>query len=224
MNFREDEALFAKALRAETDRRYNELMQNTIVSGEASEEHHKRIRTMIKLAEKEDKARPNIKKRLIAILIAAVILLVGCATAIYIDEIKEFIITRFDDHVEVDATDKGENTVNKTIDKIYEFTYILEGYKLEETVNTVYIVRNKYVNPSGDEYVISQTVKESDSVNYDFKADDYILLNISDVSIYHNVDSYGCFYVFFIDDYSFRIKSNVSIENALLAKIVEGMK
>ena len=74
MNFREDEALFAKALKAETDRRYNELMQNTIVSGEASEEHHKRIRTMIKLAEKEDKARPNIKKRLIALLIAAVIL------------------------------------------------------------------------------------------------------------------------------------------------------
>ena len=81
------------------------------------------------------------RKRFVAILVAAaLLLLVGCTAYVYRNQIGSFIETFLEDGVNIGFADKGENKTT-TIEEVYELTYVPDEYVLtQKLINDIGVV------------------------------------------------------------------------------------
>jgi hypothetical protein len=116
-----NEALFKQAINEALTNKFQRMADACGEEIVCSRRHKKAMRAIVN--GKTPRKPPSTK--MIAILVAAVLLLAGCAI-IYRDEIREFITNIKEFFVEV-KFDEGEND-SQDIDEIYELTYLPEGY------------------------------------------------------------------------------------------------
>lgn len=97
-------------------------------------------------------------RRVVALLVAALLLLTGCAV-VYHEEIFGFFKEISDSAIRFTA--EVENEPLKKIEEIYELSYLPEGYTLEESANLIIAIHNTYVDDNGNKMTFSQRIAGS---------------------------------------------------------------
>lgn len=146
--------LFRQALWEATCNVYEREMAENVQNAKCSRRHYANMRKILDVAVLPAANRKaQIRRRVIAALIAAVLLLTGCATYAYREEIKAFIETMFDDHVEVKYDDAEAPAASTTITEYYTLGYVPEGYELVSEIRRP--ITSKYIwENSEDEYMV----------------------------------------------------------------------
>lgn len=165
--------------------------------------------------------KKTINKKMVAILVAAaVLLLAGCAI-IYRDEIREFVTDIREFFVKIDFED-GENE-SRSIDEIYELTYVPEGYTL--TQQDITRMRVQYLFTNADDYIkfIQQSIDAS-NFYVDIEHGDYDIINLDEYEIYYQqTDGIYC-YLWNDGKYALKLNSKEELSYETLEAIITGIK
>jgi hypothetical protein len=126
--------------------KYEDEMSTIEKHPRCSKRHYKKMSEILGFKVKAPR-RIN-KKGMAAILLAAALLLTGCA--VFKNEIRDFFVEVYETFVKV-TFDNGKDD-EQIISEAYELTYMLEGYEQTETIVNPAIVRYEYRN--SEEHVI----------------------------------------------------------------------
>lgn len=170
--------------------------------------------------------REKRKTRVLAFIIAAVIMaLAGCAWR-YREKIADFWVTAFDKYSMLELSNINEEPP-KVIEEVYFPTYVLEGYEMVYCQVDSFKVRAKW-EKDGDYLIYSQAVI-SKNINTDNK-------NALDNEVggyqIKNLDKYFVFCYFcddkqryiWMDEYEFCLTSSKEISDEELKRIIENIR
>lgn len=139
-NDNDDWMLFKRALAEGISRKYNKELSKCDTDDTVSERYRKAMKRIIKNAGKQSTAgrgKGTVKKRVIAVLIAAALLLAGGLT-VYAkrDAIVRFVKQIFDGYTEGSYIEEpgNEAAVPDVIEQEYMPTYIPKGYELADHI------------------------------------------------------------------------------------------
>ena len=124
-----NEALFKQAINEALTNKFQRMADACDEEIVCSRRHRKAMRAIVS-GKTPRKPMTPVNRRVVAVLIAAVLLLLAGCAIIYRDEIREFVTEVREFFVKV-TFDEGEQE-SREIEEIYELTYIPEGYSLEE--------------------------------------------------------------------------------------------
>ena len=140
------------------NKRIDDVLNERMESIECSKKHSEVMRAIV-----EGRVTGNVvwtvkMRRVVAILVAALLLLTGCAVA-YHSEIFGFFRDEDDIAVHLTPNNKdGKDEPLKNIEQIYELSYLPEGYTLRESLNLIITIRNVYVDENGNEMIFMQMI------------------------------------------------------------------
>ena len=221
----ENRALFAKALNEAITLRMEEEMEGCVEDASTSL-RHKLI--MKKIAKGKCTCREDLfrmKKRGIMIaIIAAMLALTSCTLAIvYREKIGGFIEHVFEDHVAVEAENGETDDYPKEIEKVYEFTYIPEGYELQKEDIKSFAVLRIYTNSTGDELRLNQQVFSLEHFKINSENSYKKVFEIDNIEIYCRYDTLNT-YIWLSNGYVFQLRIEDEFSQNELQKIILGVK
>ena len=182
-----------------------------------SEKHNLSMRTIVygKIGTKQ--ALSPKMKRVIAIIVAAALLLTSCGI-IFHNEIREIIEDFF---ASITFSEGEYNT--KTIEDVYELTYLPKGYILEEEKITSIRASYKFINEKGETIWFEQRILQETDFVIDSESGYSKIVDIDNYDIYYrNTDTYHC-YVWRDDKYSFKINSATFLSNEEMVLVLNGI-
>ncbi len=161
------------------------------------------------------------RAKIAAILVAAALLLASCAV-IYRNEIRDFVEEIFEDFSKVTYSE-NDAADGKTIEEVYELTYVPEGYVLEKSTVNPTLIKYKYIN-GNDTLVFEQRALDYTSFAFDIENGYNLLLSYDNVDIYCKTTSEYNYYLWNTGIYSVKIRSSSQIQNEELRLILDGIK
>ena len=217
--------LFAQAINKSIDMHVKNELNGTIANGKCSKNHKRIVKNILfGNGEKALPERKSLSRRTVAaILIAAILLLTGCAAVvIYHNEIAGFFETVFDNHTVVTPSDNDGYPTN--IEEIYEFTYIPEGYELTEASERLTIVIYDFKNSNDNKLRIKQSPAKSNHLLLDNEIGKSELIVIGKLEIYYQSSDEWHKYIFEHNKYWFTLEISEKINTTELEKIYSGIK
>ena len=185
----------------------------------ASKKHYRKMSAILGFGVRRPVVWTRTRKMWVAAIIAAALLLTGCAVANY-KAIGEFIINIYEDIIKMPDLGREDQTLNSDFE-IYELTYVPEGYSLIETFVGENICCYKWSSESEKkELNFSQRERGSSIYSFDEVAE-LIDIGNNQISIHHTGDSV-C-YIWNTEQYVFTLYSNCVLEMKELQKIIEGV-
>ena len=221
----ENRALFAKALNEAITLRMEEEMEGCVEDA-STRLRHKLI--MKKIAKGKCTCREDLfrmKKRGIMIaIIAAMLALTSCTLAIvYREKIGGFIERVFEDHVAVESENGETDDYPKRIEKVYEFTYIPEGYELKSEETYYFSVVTIYENIESEELRLKQQRANISEYKINSENSYRKLLDTGNIEVYYRKDEFNT-YIWQTNDYMFQLRCENEISDEEITKIIQGMK
>ena len=216
--------LFKQALNEAWDEKIREEVEACTEEIHTSERHKAAMAAILDgNHEKEEKrsAWKLTRAKIAAILVAAALLLASCAV-IYRNEIRDFVEEIFEDFSKVTYSENDAED-GKTIEEVYELTYVPEGYVLEESNVTKLLVRYKYVN-GNDTLVFEQRALDYTSFIFDIENGYNLLLSYDNIKVYCKTTDNAYYYLWNTGIYSVKIRSSSQIQNEELRLILDGIK
>ena len=216
--------LFQKALWEASANVYERELAECEQDAKCSRRHYAKMRKIIGVAVLPATSRKmKIKRRIIAALIAAVLLLTGCTTYAYREEIREFIETVFEDYIRVTYHDGEDTTSLDTISQYYTLGYVPEGYELTKTYERSSKTRYEWGNPNGAYIVLEQCHVDSALFVMDNEVEDWKAVQIGNHKIHHRVsDVY--YYLWNDGVYAYRLTTSVLWEEQELLRIIDNLQ
>ena len=159
-------------------------------------------------------------KKIIALLVAAALLLTGCAV-VYRDEIRTFIEEVYESFMTLKYSEQGEE--NKIIEEVYELTYLPEGYELKDTITSNAILRSIFVN-ANETIILEQLPLDTASAYVDIEKGYKKIVEITNWEIYYRTSPERNYYFWNVGNYYLRIVCNFELPTEELQKIVGGAK
>lgn len=156
--YSEDRELFGKAVLEVLVSKYDDELKWCKEDAGCSEIHLRKMRGILGYNVCKPKViGKRLRKFRVAIIIAAALLLVGCAAYVYREKIKGFIFEHYDKYVEVQF-DVDLNAVPTCIEAEYALGYVPEGF--EQVRRTVLETINfqEWNNESGDSILFVQEI------------------------------------------------------------------
>ena len=225
----ENRIYFVKALNEAISMKMQDEMEGCTENARTSL-RHKIIMKQIakgKCSEPADKVFA-IKRAILVAIIAAVFALTSCTVAIvYRKKIAGFIERTFDDFVSVSADDENVEDAGKyptEIERVYEFTYILDGYEVKDKKCTRFAVGYIYQNYDGKELIIRQKVTNEAEFKMDKENSYSEAFVIDGMDIYLREDISINTYVFEYNGYMVQIQFEDEISRREFRKIIEGIR
>ena len=160
------------------------------------------------------------RAKVVAILVAAALLLASCAI-IYRNEIRDLVEEIFEDFSKSTYSDE-EDANGKTIEDVYELSYVPEGYVLEESEITPIYVKYTFIN-SNNILVFEQKVLDYSSFLFDVENGYNLLLNNNELDIYYKATPKYNFYLWNNGNYSFLIISSNEISNEEIQIVITNL-
>ena len=119
------------------------------------------------------------KRKLIALLVAAVIIVTSITACVYREEIKSFFVGMFDTHARFEHEEENANI----IETVYFPSYIPNEYTKDKTIynNGMTYLRYKYDNL---ELIYNQYPKSNYSGNLDTEGAEYDIITVGDQQIH----------------------------------------
>ena len=214
-----DLILFKRAISEGLENRLKTVIDSCPESIIPSPRHYKAMSAIMNESGRKNKSLTPKMRRLIAILVAAALLLAGCAI-IYRNEIRDFIVEICETFVKVDYS-VGEDEA-KELEDVYELTYVPEGFNLEKNVTTFIFRKYEYLNTNGNFITFEQRNLDQALFFADVESGYTIILNIDNYYVYYkNVKTHGC-YIWNDGKYSFRLISDIDFSIEEVKLIVEG--
>lgn len=216
--------LFQKALWEASANVYERELAECEQDAKCSRRHYAKMRKIIGVAVLPATSRKmQIKRRIIAALIAAVLLLTGCTTYAYRGEIREFIETVFEDYIRVTYHD-GEDPANKaTLGVYYTLSYVPDGYELTKTFEGFSQTKYMWSNSDGEYIILEQCHVDSALFGMDNEAEDWKVVQIGNHKMQHCVsDVY--YYLWNDGVYAYRLTMSVLWEEQELLRIIDNLQ
>lgn len=158
------------------------------------------------------------KAKIAAIIVAAALLLAGCA---YRNEIRDFIEKFYDNCIVVMFSDKANE--GKMIEEVYELSYVPEGYVLEDTIADPTNIRYEYRNSNGSFIRFSQIILDGYTYAFDNESGSYEYITIENIKVYHHNSDVFHLYLWNDGSYAYELRSNVPIPTEELILIINGI-
>ena len=134
--------------------RYEREMAGNAESAMCSDEHKAAMLEIVAVGHTIEQRMG--RRRLLAILVAAALLLLaGCTAFVYRNKIGSFVENVFDEYVNVDLPDSDNNSLTK-IEHVYTLSYVPEGYVLIDQVADEVSVYYLYSNAQGNNLTYNQ--------------------------------------------------------------------
>lgn len=197
--------------------KYEDEMSTIEKHPRCSKQHYEKMTEI--LGFKVKPPRRISKKGLAAILLAAALLLTGCA--VFRNEIRDFIIEIYETFVNV-SFNSGKDE-KRIISETYELTYMLEGYEQTETIVNPSMVRYEYRNSEEHVIIFSQSLLDS-NYRVDAEHSDSTFLTIGEYRVYHRYTEQNNTYIWNDGHYSLYIYSDMALSNADLENLISGIK
>ena len=172
-----------------------------------------------RLPQRKLPASPKLKK-IIAILIAAALLLTGCAIA-YRNEIRDFFEEMYETFVKVNCS---EDEDGEKLEYFYELTYVPEGYSLNRCWKEEIKASYTFVNSAGDKILFIQSLLDARAFYIDIETGYKQIVDISRYDVYYKVTKGRSYYLWNDGTYMFSLTSDVEIPTNELNLIIEGIK
>ncbi len=159
-------------------------------------------------------------KKIIAILVAAVLLLTGCAV-VYRQEIRSFIEEIYESFMTLKYSEGGDE--NKDIEDVYELTYLPEGYELKDSFFGEAMIRSLYVGEYNT-ITLEQFSLDKGHSYLDIENGYTKIVEITNWEIYYKSSPKIYYYFWNVGDYYLKIGSDFELPIEELQKIVGGAK
>ena len=212
-----NEALFKQAINEALTNKFQRMADACDEEIVCSRRHRKAMRAIVS----GKTPRKPLSTKMIAILVAAAILLAGCAI-IYRDEIREFITNIKEFFVEI-KFDEGEND-SQYIDEIYELTYIPEGYSLKEQNINRMGVHYIFTNFDSKRIKFIQRSLDASSFYIDSEHSDNTIIEIENYTIYTRNTGDIFYYLWNDGRYAMQIHSSERLSDDELLLIIYGIR
>ena len=224
MTTSENMKLFQQALWEATGNVYDRELAECTEDAQCSRRHYAKMRRILGVAVLPATTRTiRIKRRVIAALVAAVLLLTGCTVYAYREEIREFIETVFEDYVRVTYHDGEEDPVEATISEYYTLGYVPEGYELTKTLEQPLQAKYRWANSKGDYIILEQCHVDSGLFGLDNGVEDWSIVQIGNHNIHHRVsDAY--YYLWNDGVYAYRLTASELWEEQTLRDMIENLR
>jgi hypothetical protein len=165
----------------------------------------------------------QIKRRVVAALIAAALLLTGCTAYAYREEIRKFIETVFDEHIEVKYNEGEESKSTDTISEYYTLGYVPEGYELVNEAEKPSKTKYEWTNSEGEYITFEQCHVDSALFVLDNKIEDWEAIRIGDHEMSHCCSN--VYYYLWNDGISaYRLTTSVQWEEQELLCMIENLR
>ena len=213
--------LFKKALSDALSQKYGAEISECGEDTACSQKHYVKMQKIVGGDIYKTKRRFS-KKALIAIIIAAALLLTGCAAAyVYRNEIGDFIEEIYDTHIKL--TYGGEQNFAGEIQEQYELTYVPSGYeKTSEKVTRVYIFY-KYENEDKKALNFRQEPVGGIILGFNAEGGHTTVFICGDTEVYCRIFDTTFHYVWSDGKYIFSIDSYEFLDETEIAKIIENI-
>ena len=216
--------LFKKALWEASANVYERELAECPENVKCSRRHYAKMRKILGVAILPATSRKiKIKRRIVAALVAAVLLLTGCTTYAYREEIREFIETVFDDYIRVTYHDGEDPAAMATIEEYYILGYVPEGYELVDELERPTQTKYKWANAEGDYIILHQCNVDSMMFIMDTETEKMELIKIGEHSIYYRYTNIN-YYVWNDGKYAYQLTVSDQLLEQELISIIEGLK
>lgn len=212
-----DLQLFKQALNKGVSNKFNAMAAECIDTIECSEHHTRTIQTIVYGKTEFKRTCSSKKKRLIALLVAAALLLTGCGI-LFRHEIREI----FED-LYVKLVYESDEEANNCINEVYVLGYVPEGYALEKETITSVRIKYKYKNESGEFLLFEQHALTNSAYYIDSESGFSKIKEIDEYEVYYRSTEENHLYSWANDDYYFRIKTNTPLSNEDIVLIIESL-
>ncbi len=212
-----DRELFGQALAEALAERLEEELAECEESAVCSQAHYEKMQEIINPSRKVCKRKFS-RKSLVAIIVAAALLLTGCAAYICRNEIREFVEDAYEKFVRLTYSESYKKSSSE-IDEIYKLTYVPDGYELVEekleTISKYY----KYTNSNGEFILFKQVVLDTTEVGLDVEEGYTGLYEFDGLKIYCRVLDTSFHYVWNDGKYALYIISSSQFDEKELEKL-----
>ena len=216
--------IFSRAVIDGFEEKYREgLAVSASESGEFSRTHARRMSSIIgsKVKYVADK-HTRIKRAALAALIAAALLLAGCAAIVYKEQIGNFFVEIHDTYIKGDFN-KDENENNQIIEEYYTLTYVPEGYELVEEHSNAFWAHSVWKNDKEKSIIFDQSPINSGKYTIDGEngfTDTYIL---GENTVYCRIIDETYYYIWNNEKYAFSLYSDTKINEEEIIQIIDGI-
>ena len=216
-----NEALFKQAINEALTNKFQRMADACDEEIVCSRRHRKAMRAIIN-GKTPRKTMTPMNRRVIAILVAAILLLLASCAIIYRDEIREFVTNIKEFFVE-SKFDEGEND-SQYIDEIYELTYLPEGYSFKEERINHMVVQYVFANQDNKSIRFIQQTLDNASFSVDSEHGDTVIIEIEGYTVYFRQTGNMYYYLWNDGKYAFQIYSNEQLSDNELLSIIDGLK
>ena len=226
MNKRLNEKLLKDAFVEAMLRKYEREMEGCEESPICSPEHYKKMSEIVGFdvtKPRRSKQRISMRKKIVIIMIAAVLALTGCVTGyIYRHEIGNFIEEVYENYIKIYFDDETP-TAPTEIEDVYTLTYVPKGYVLNKVEMKTILLYYQYVDESGNLLTFEQYVLKDLNQIVDSEDGNTSIIEYGEFIIYYkNIDN-RCYYKFHNKSYAFSISAQRNLPEIEIKKMIEGL-
>ncbi len=220
--YKKDVRLFGKAIVEGLSSKFEQELANSTESVLCSEEHKAAMLEIIATGKAIEQRMG--KKRLIAILVAATLLLfAGCTAYVYRNEIGSFVENIYEEYVNVELPE--DDNVLTEIEHAYTLSYIPDGYVLTDEIAIDAWIMYQYTNDREEiiefnQYPMGATI----DIGIDNDNGDVEVIKYENVEIYIRATEKKKHYVWYDEDYAFTLTCSKEVERDEVLKIIDGME
>lgn len=183
-----------------------------------SEKHRLAMRTIVYGKAETKRTWSPKKRRIIAILVAAALLLTSCAV-IFRNEICEIVGEFFAKYVY-----SGDETGMETIEEVYELTYLPEGYYFEDQSIRPLRIQWIYVDKNNNYIEFEQRILDRSDFTVNSEKGYSKIEEIEKYSIFYRYTETFHSYIWNDEKYSLNLRSNLKLSNEDIELIIQGIK
>ena len=209
--------LFKQALNEGISNRFDAMAAECTDTIECSEHHTRTMETIVYGKTEFKRTCSSKKKRLIALLVAAALLLTGCGI-LFRHEIREI----FEDFY-VKLTYRGEDISGNEIEDVYQLGYVPEGYSLKYERIRLVRVQYEFRNQDKEYICFEQQPMKSAHFFVDIEKGYCQIEEIESYEIYYRYADKKHVFVWSDGKYSMQLSSSAELSNDELLLILEGM-
>lgn len=220
--YKSEARLFGMAVVAGLSNRYEKELAENTESPRCSEVHTSAILDIVSKAIAVEHS--HAKRRLIAILVAALLLLlVGCTAFVYRNEIGSFVEHVYEEYINIELPENDDKVLTE-IEHAYTLSYIPERYILIDEIVNSDCVRYIYEIELSERIIFEQSPKSIANIGIDNESVDAEVFEYQDIEIYIRTTKKKNHCVWYDEDYVFTLICPKDLDQDEILKIIDGMK
>lgn len=220
MKIKNEKALFQNALTDAYSQIYDRELLDSDENAQATEDHKLKIRQIINDSLRHEK-QILVKKAIIGILVAALLLLIGCTAYIHRNTIGKYIEEFYDKHMKI--TVAHESNTSDMIAVYYAPTYIPDGYSANKELYTTAGSYYRWSNSEGQAITFEQYPPSRINHLLDSESGETTIWIYENIEIYRRENGASHTYIWSNNNGSFKMVLSSDLPEGEVCLIINSM-